>query len=273
MPPPSSTGCGRARTPRPRDVHDLSGRTILVTGASRGIGQATARLLGARGAAVIAHYGSSREGAEEAVAGIPADDRLVVRADLSQSGTARRLWSDAVAWRGRVDVLVLNAATMPTTAFDGSDADWDDGWRRALQVNVLEPAHLARAAVGHFLEHGGGTLITLSSWAAQRGSAIASLAAYAASKAALANLTQTVARNHARDGILAHVVAPGIVRTRLSEAALEARGGIEGVNAALAMGEMVPPQEVAELIAFLATGTCRHLTGATIDLNGASNIR
>ena len=115
--------------------------------------------------------------------------------------------------------------------------------------------------------------ITLSSWAAQRGSAISSLAAYAASKAAVANLTQTVARNHARDGILAHVVAPGIVHTRLSEASAAARGGIEGINAALAMGEMVPPREVAELIAFLATGTCRHLTGATIDLNGASNIR
>ena len=75
------------------------------------------------------------------------------------------------------------------------------------------------------------------------------------------------------DGILAHVVAPGIVHTRLSEASAAARGGIEGINAALAMGEMVPPREVAELIAFLATGTCRHLTGATIDLNGASNIR
>jgi NAD(P)-dependent dehydrogenase (short-subunit alcohol dehydrogenase family) len=69
------------------------------------------------------------------------------------------------------------------------------------------------------------------------------------------------------------VVAPGIVKTRLSEASAAARGGVDAVNAALAMGEMVPPEEVAELIAFLATGTCRHLSGATIDLNGASNIR
>ncbi len=116
-------------------------------------------------------------------------------------------------------------------------------------------------------------LVTLSSWAAQRGSALSHLGAYAASKAALANLTQTVARNYAAEGVLAHVVAPGIVRTRLSEASAAARGGIEGINAVLAMGEMAPPEEVAELIAYLATGTCRHLTGATLDLNGASNVR
>jgi NAD(P)-dependent dehydrogenase (short-subunit alcohol dehydrogenase family) len=252
---------------------DLRERTILLTGASRGIGAATARRLGEAGASLIAHYGSYRQGAEESVAEISPNARLLVRADLEQPGSARTLWREAVDWRGRVDVVVVNAATMPTTAFDGTDQDWDEGWHTALQVNVLEPASLIREAVSHFVEHGGGTLIVLSSWAAQRGSAIPSLNAYAASKAALANLTQTVARNFAAQGVLAHVLAPGIVRTRLSEASAAARGGIEGINAALAMGEMVPPEEVAELIAFLATGKCRHLTGATIDLNGASNIR
>ena len=254
-------------------MHDRSGKTILLTGASRGIGAATARAVGAAGANLVAHYGGHREGAEEAVAGIPEERRLLLQADLSEPGSARVLWRDAVAWRGRVDVLVANAAAMPETPFDGEDDEWDEGWAEALRVNVLEPASLIREAVRHFLERGGGTVITLSSWAAQRGSAISHLNAYAASKAALANVTQTVARNYAADGILAHVVAPGIVRTRLSEASAAARGGIEGVNAALAMGEMVPPEEVAELIAYLATGTCRHLTGATLDLNGASNIR
>jgi NAD(P)-dependent dehydrogenase (short-subunit alcohol dehydrogenase family) len=252
---------------------ELTGRTVLLTGASRGIGAATAKVLGDRGASVVAHYGSYRAGAEEAVSTLPADRRLLVQADMSEPGAARALWREAVAWRGRVDVVVVNAATMPTAAFEGADEDWDEGWRTALQVNVLEPASLIREAVNHFLEHGGGAVITLSSWAAQRGSAITNLNAYAASKAAVANLTQTVARNYANRGILGHVVAPGIVHTRLSEASAAARGGIDAVNAALAMGEMVPPQEVAELIAFLASGRCRHLTGATIDLNGASNIR
>jgi NAD(P)-dependent dehydrogenase (short-subunit alcohol dehydrogenase family) len=251
----------------------LRGKTVLLTGASRGIGAATARALGEGGASLVAHYSSHRKGAAEAVAAIPEAERLLVRADFAEPGAARRLWDEAVAWRDRVDVLVVNAATMPTTAFEGSDADWDYGWRLALQVNVLEPASLIRQAVAHFLEQGGGTVITLSSWAAQRGSAISSLNAYAASKAAVANLTQTVARTYAAEGILGHVVAPGIVQTRLSEASAAARGGLEGVKAALALGELVPPEEVAALVAFLATGTCRHLTGATIDLNGASNIR
>lgn len=254
-------------------MHDLAGKTVLLTGASRGIGAATARALGAAGASVVAHYGGHREGAEEAVAAIPEERRLLVQANLAEAGSARVLWREALAWNGRIDVLVANAATMPETPFEGTDESWDEGWETALRVNVLEPASLIREAVAHFRERGGGVLVTLSSWAAQRGSALSHLGAYAASKAALANLTQTVARNYAAEGVLAHVVAPGIVRTRLSEASAAARGGIEGINAALAMGEMVPPEEVAELIAYLATGTCRHLTGATLDLNGASNVR
>jgi NAD(P)-dependent dehydrogenase (short-subunit alcohol dehydrogenase family) len=138
---------------------------------------------------------------------------------------------------------------------------------------VLEPASLIREAVAHFRARGGGSLITLSSWAAQRGSAIAQLTGYAASKAAIKNLTQTIARNYAGDNVLAYVVAPGIVRTRMSEISAVARGGIEAVNAALALGEMVPAEEVARLIVFLAGGECRHLTGSTIDVNGATYIR
>ena len=76
-----------------------------------------------------------------------------------------------------------------------------------------------------------------------------------------------------QDGILAYVVAPGIVRTPMSEISATSRGGIEALNAALAMGEMVPPEEVADLIAFLSTGRARHLSGATIDVNGATYIR
>ena len=248
-------------------------KTVLVTGASRGIGAAAARALAAAGARVIAHYGSFREGAAEAVAALPEPDRLLLQADLGRTGAARELWAEAVAWRGRVDVLVANAGIAPETPFDGPDEEWDAGWESTFRVNVFEPASLIREAVAHFRASGGGTVITLSSWSAQQGSAIPSLPAYAASKAAVKALTQTVARAYAKEGVLAYVVAPGIVRTRMSEISASSRGGIEKLNAFLAMGEMVPAEEVGELIAFLASGAVRHLSGATIDVNGATYVR
>jgi NAD(P)-dependent dehydrogenase (short-subunit alcohol dehydrogenase family) len=252
---------------------ELDGRVVLLTGASGGIGSVTARALGARGAALVAHYGGNRDGAEAAVADLPADRRLLLHADLREAGSARALFEEALAWRGRIDVVVVNAATLLETPFDGSDEQWDENWEATLRVNVLEPVSLMREAVRHFLDAGGGTIVALSSWAAERGSAIARLSAYAASKAAVRNVAQTIAHNHAKDGILVYVLAPGIVHTSMSEISAVARGGIDAVNAALAMGEMVPPEEVADLIAFLAAGRARHLSGATIDVNGATYIR
>ena len=252
---------------------ELDGRVILLTGASGGIGSVTAAALGARGAAVVAHYGRNREGAEAAVSALPEEQRLLLRADLGTPGAARGLFAEALAWRGRIDVVVVNAATLLETHFDGSDDLWDENWEATLRVNLLEPVSLMREAVRHYHDAGGGTIVALSSWAAERGSAIASLSAYAASKAAVRNVAQTIARNHAKDGILAYIVAPGIVHTPMAEISAVSRGGIEALNAALAMGEMVPPEEVAELIAFLSTGRSRHLSGATIDVNGATYIR
>jgi 3-oxoacyl-[acyl-carrier protein] reductase len=252
---------------------ELDGKVVLLTGASGGIGSVTARALGARGAAVVAHYGGNRDGAEAAVADLPADRRLLLHADLREAGSARALFAEALAWRGGIDVVVVNAATLLETPFEGSDEQWDENWEATLRVNVLEPVSLMREAVRHFLDAGGGTIVALSSWAAERGSAIARLSAYAASKAAVRNVAQTIAHNHAKDGILVYVLAPGIVHTSMSEISAVARGGIDAVNAALAMGEMVPPEEVADLIAFLAAGRARHLSGATIDVNGATYIR
>ena len=251
----------------------LSGRTVLLTGASGGIGAPTARALLNAGAHLVAHYAGNPDDARVVCEPFGEERFTLVQTDLSHPGTARELWREALAWRGSIDAVIVNAAIMPDTAFDGSDEAWDEGWERALRVNVLEPASLMREAVNHYLTAGGGTLVTLSSWAAQRGSAIPHLGAYASSKAAIHSFAQTIARNHARDGIFSYIVAPGIVHTPMSEISAVHRGGLDRLNASLAMGAMVEPEEAARLIAWLAGNPAPSLTGATLDLNGASNIR
>ena len=253
---------------------DLSDKTILVTGASKGIGAAIIAALGREGAHVIGHYGSDEAGARAATAGIAAERVRLIAGDLAKPGEAARIWRDALAWRGRIEVLVNNAAMM---AYEGGIEDTDEVWERiwaeTLQVNVKAPADLLRGAVRHFRKSGGGTIITISSWNAQRGSTNPVTIAYAASKAAVMAATKTIARGYAKENILAYIVAPGVVRTRLSENFAATQGGEQVVTASLAMGEWVPPGDIAELVAFLATGRCRHLTGATLDVNGASYVR
>lgn len=253
---------------------DLTGKTILLTGASKGIGAATARVLGHAGAHLIAHYHRDRAGMEAAAESIPPERRCLLHADLAVPTSVDRLWRDAIAWRGHIDVLVNNAGVfLIEGGIDDDDESWDRVWQTTISVNVMAPARLLRHAVRHFRQRGGGVAITISSWNAQRGSTNPRTIAYAASKAAIRAATQTVARGYAKENVLAYVVTPGVVRTRLSEESAASLGGEQAVSATLAMGEWVPPEEIGHLVAFLATGKVRHLSGATLDVNGASYIR
>ncbi len=255
-------------------MYDLSGKCVLVTGASKGIGAAIARRMAGAGAHVVAHYGSDRSGAEEALAGLDASRVRLVGADFADLDAVEALWDGALEWRGRVDVLVNNAALMLFEGgFGDSTEQWDETWERTLSVNVLASARLLRRAVLHYLDEGGGTIITLSSWAAQKGVTNPATIAYGASKAAIHNATQTIARAYAADGILAYLIAPGVVRTRLSENFAESMGGEAAITDSLAMKEWVPPDDIAHTAVFLASGAARHLTGATLDINGASYVR
>lgn len=254
-------------------MKDLSNKTVLVTGASGGIGYEIAKSIGASGANVIAHWGQNQEGAARATVDVPGQRKLLVQADFSQPTGAEALWQEAVDWKGRVDVVVNNAAVMPEAGIEDSPSDWDEAWVRALGVNVVQPARLLRLAVNHFLEHSGGIIITLSSWAAQRGAGNPKLVAYAASKAAMAAATKTIARSYARSNILAYCVAPGPVDTEMTRRSALNQGGLDSVRAALSIGDIIPPQEIAEIVSFLASGVARHLTGATLDVNGATYIR
>jgi NAD(P)-dependent dehydrogenase (short-subunit alcohol dehydrogenase family) len=255
-------------------MHDLSDKTILVTGASKGIGAAIVRRLGKAGAYVVAHYGSDEEGALNASRDIADSNKLILQSDFSNLDEVERLWDEAEHWRGRIDVLINNAATMQWGGgFEQTLEDWDATWDTTLQINVLAPARLLRRAAKHFAAGDGGTIVTISSWAAQKGVTNPDSIAYGSSKAAIHAATQTIARAFAKQGVLAYVIAPGVVRTRLSEQFAATQGGEDTITDMLAMREWVPPEEIGELVAFLSTGKVRHLSGATLDINGASYIR
>lgn len=252
---------------------NLSGKKILLTGASKGIGAATLRALLEAGADVVAHYGGDREGAARAAAGALTCVRLL-QADLADKAAVDRLWDEACEG-GLPDVLVNNAGAMHQGGGIAAPIEeWDRVWAHSMAVNVHAPARLMRHAVNAWLEAGrGGSVIAIGSWVTTRGTANPEAIAYAASKAAIAAATKTVARAYAAKGIYAYVIAPGVVKTDMSVAAAERSGGEATVTAGLPMGEWVPPEEIADLAVYLARGRARHLTGATIDMNGAAYIR
>ncbi|MBT8078091.1 MAG: SDR family oxidoreductase [Gammaproteobacteria bacterium] len=257
-------------------MSSLQNKVVLLTGASRGIGATAAGALGACGASLIAQHRDSEDldGVRQATATIPDERKHFVAADFEDRHAADSLWDAAVRWKPDIDVVVLNAAMMhPAGGIDDADDIWDAAWDRHYQVNVQAPVRLMRAAVPHFRERGGGIIIVMSSWVAQRGASNPQMIAYAASKAALKAAAQSVARGYAKDRILTYILAPGIVRTKMSVDFANLQGGEDAVTSSLAMREWVPPQELAELIAFLAEGSVPQLSGATLDVNGATYIR
>ena len=260
---------------------DLKGKVVLVTGASRGIGAVIAGTVARAGADVVVHYGNEKAGAEAVAASIGSGHSHMVQADLSKPGIAGSLWLEAVAWKGRVDVLVNNAAVALSSGIDDETGVWSAAWQRTLQVNVVALADLCREAIRHFRVRnraaGGeagkasGTIINIASRAAFRGDE-PDYMQYAASKGAVVALTKSIARGFAREGIVAYGVAPGWVETAMARPAVAAKG-MATLTRDIPMGAMAPPEDVANVVAFLASGLARHATGTTIDVNGASYVR
>lgn len=254
----------------------LTGKTVIVTGASKGIGAAVATSMIAAGAKVIGHYGGDRAGAEAAVTGATKGQATLIQADFHDMDAVDAFWATCQEISGgQIDVLVNNAGIMRQTGgIPDPIEEWDSVWSETMTVNVHAPARLLRHAVRHWLNtETPGAIIGIGSWAATRGTSNPRAIAYAASKAAITAATKTVARNYADKGILAYVIAPGVVRTQMSVYSSNAIGGEDVVTAGLPMGEWVPPSDIGELCVFLAEGRARHLTGTTIDINGAAYIR
>ncbi|MFE4835437.1 SDR family NAD(P)-dependent oxidoreductase [Arthrobacter sp. NPDC056691] len=244
----------------------LAGRTVLVTGGSRGIGRATVEAMHREGAHVVLHYGNDKDSAQATADRLGARVKLV-QGDLRDPDARRRVWAEAVEWRGGVDVLVNNAgAWLASEIEDGGT--WQQGWQANYELNLLAPADLCREAILGFRKRGGGIIVNVASRSSHRGDDAEHLA-YGAAKGGLLALTKGIARGYGQDNILAYAVAPGWVATDISAHISPDDPMLSG----LPLGEVTPPEDVAEVITFLASGRSRHTTGATIDITGADYVR
>lgn len=224
---------------------------VLVTGSTRGIGAAIVDSL--QGRAQVMGHGSAD-------------------ADLSDPAGAERLWEAAIARFGRIDVLINNAGVFEPIAVDADLDDWHAGWSRTMQINLQASADLCRRAILHWRERGvGGRIVNIASRAAYRGDSPAHWH-YAASKAGMVGMTKSIARGYAREGILAFAVCPGFTMTGMAEDYLASRGG-DKLLADIPLGRVADPAEVASAAAYLALEAPPSMTGAVIDINGASFVR
>ena len=247
----------------------LTNKTVLVTGAGRGIGLAIVEVSVREGANVIAHVGRT-------LSHSPAFDKFdnhqvqQICADLTNEDGADHLWSAALSKQSRIDVLVNNAGVFAASPTEPRDA-WNAGWQTNLAINLTAPANLCRHAIAHFENTGEGCIINMASRSSHRGDDAEHLA-YGAAKGGLLALTKGIARSFASSGTLAYAIAPAWVRTEMAEAHIAAVGE-KNITATLPMNEITPASDVAEMVVFLASGRSRHANGCTIDITGADYVR
>lgn len=234
--------------------------SILLTGSSRGIGAAAKAALEARGAKVIGQ--ATRSAAID-----------TVPADFSDPGAPQELWEAALARAGgTIDVLVNNAGMFVASPLDSSDIEWLDAWEETMRINLTAAAQLSRFAVRNWQQRGtGGRIVHVASRAGHRGDSPAHWH-YAASKGGMLAMHKTIARQYAAEGILSFAITPGFTDTAMAGDYLASRGG-PGLLADIPLGRVAAPEEIAEAIAWCALDAPPSLTGATLDLNGASYVR
>ncbi len=248
----------------------LDGQTVLVTGASGGIGAAIVERIALEGARPIIHY-CQDERAAELVLERTGGSGVILQSDLTDPEGPCELWQKAVAFAGRIHGVINNAGIRTEVPIEASSATWKTAWQREFQLNLFAAADLCKEAIQHFRTEGGGRIVNMAGQAGQRGSA-ADILPHGATKAALINLTKSIASSFGREGVFAMSVAPGLVRTELAEKYIAAHDEAEAVGD-IPIGYMAEPGEIAELVAFLLRHSQESLNGATLDVNGGSYIR
>ncbi|HLI94474.1 MAG TPA: SDR family oxidoreductase [Candidatus Baltobacteraceae bacterium] len=242
---------------------------VLLTGGSRGIGRAAVRALHAAGATVLFTYNRESEQARSLCDEL-GSRAFAERCDMANHDALPSLVDTALERLGSIDVLVNNAGIYTENPFFGNDyASWRAGWQHTFDVNLFGAANLTFLVMQHMRTRKHGKIVNVVSRSSHRGEL--TYADYAASKAALNNLTKSIARSCASDGIIAISIAPGFIETDMAAEALEEYGA--SVKAEIPMGYVGTPGEVASIIAFFASDAAKYANGATIDVNGGSYVR
>ena len=229
---------------------------ILLTGSSRGIGAAIAGVLDQANVRLVGHGTASG-----------------IAADFADPSAPAQLWDSALAaLDGRIDVLINNAGVFEANPIDRDDEAWAADWARTMQINLTAAADLCRRAVLHWrARQSGGRIVNIASRAAYRGDSPDHWH-YAASKAGMVAMTKSIARGYAREGILAFAICPGFTMTGMAEDYLASRGG-DKLLADIPLGKVADPEEVAVAARFCALEAPPSMTGAVLDVNGASYVR
>lgn len=243
-------------------------KTVLITGAARGIGRATALAFAEAGAQVALHYHHRREMAEQTLAALPGSNHLLVQADVTEPAAVEGMVAQVLAEFGQIDILVNNAAANQPHPLDQTDYQaWQTAWRQIIDTNLTGTANVTYCVARHMIERRAGRIVNVSSRGAFRGEP--ANPAYGASKAGLNALSQSLAQHLAPYNIYVTAVAPGFVETERVRHLLDTTS----IRQQSPLNRVAWPEEVAYTILFLASDGAEFLTGAVVDLNGASYLR
>ncbi len=246
-------------------------QVVLVTGGSRGIGRAIAQQFAAQGAQVAVHYLQNRAAADETLAGLPGGPHMLVQADMKDPEAIQAMITAVSDQLGRLDILVNNAGIFVDHQLaEVTYAQWQATWLETLQTNLVGAANACYCAAQHMLKQGNGRIINVSSRGAFRGEPHAP--AYGASKAGMNAMGQSLAKYLAPYNIFVGTVAPGFVETDMAADHLAGPQG-DDIRGQSPLNRVAKPEEVAYAVLFLASAGAEFMTGAILDVNGASYLR
>ena len=246
---------------------NLEGAVAVVTGASRGLGNAIADELGHGGAKVVVNYSSSQEPAEELVEHLKESgaEAVAIQADVSDAEQAQRLIDESVEQFGRIDILVNNAGINRDKTLKKMEIE---DWNQVIQVDLNSAFYTVHAVLPHMIEQESGKIINMSSFVGEAGNM--GQANYAAAKAGLLGFTKTAAKEFARYGITVNALCPGFIETDMvANIPEEAQ---EKLLSTVPLGRFGKPEEIARAVRYLVVDG-DYITGQSLDINGGVYIR